>query len=253
VLLGEWSIRWLIGLGSLAFIYFGIYFRTPGKAYLQPLLFLACTIITYFTFGSPLTPVSQLSFSLHMIQMSIVYFFIPPLLLLSIRPFFARWRPATGKKCRYRWFAIFALYVFAVLFLMYHIPVMIIFLSAYPFIRVSYAVILFLLALCMWWPVTKPVYRQRVLIRGRQRYVLLSGLLLMPACMFFIVSGFMSGAENAFLDEMTAAICFPVTSVSLEILPAPFNTKYDQIASGVFMMAMHKVALMLTVKFGSTM
>lgn len=35
------------------------------------------------------------------------------------------------------------------------------------------------------------------------------------------------------------------------LLPAPFHTKYDQVAAGLFMMGLHKIALTVGCKLGN--
>src|SRR5699024_10656873 len=103
----------------------------------------------------------------------------------------------------------------------------------------------------MWWPVAAPGVKHRFTYSKQKRYVFLSGLILMPACLLFIVNAFMDGMNNPFLTELTTLLSLPATSDSIDFLPFHFNTKYDQIMVGVFMMALHNFGLMLTMILGA--
>src|SRR5699024_5776324 len=141
---------------------------------------------------------------------------------------------------------VISLFIFAVLFLLYHLPFVLKILSQYPVGHTIYEISLFILAFHMWWPVAVPCIKHRFTSSKLNRYVFLSGLILMPACLLFIVNAFMDGMNNPFLTELTAELCLPASSDSIGLLPFPFNTKYDQIMAGVFMMALHKFGLILT-------
>src|SRR5699024_9441065 len=81
-----WNIAWFIGLICVALLYiFSIRRYIMVKLqYVLSLLFFFCLSLIYITMGSPLTAISHFSFILHMIQMSILYFIIPPIFLLGI-------------------------------------------------------------------------------------------------------------------------------------------------------------------------
>lgn len=67
----------------------------------------------------------------------------------------------------------------------------------------------------------------------------------MPACLLFIFSAIIDGVNNPFLTQLTAHLCIPTESLSAEILPPPFHTRYDQGMTGVLMLGIHKVTLMV--------
>lgn len=255
LLLGEWSVSWFIGLVLLMVLYIiTVKYFSQKTNYKQLLLFFLCLTLTYLIFGSPVASVVHLSFSLHMIQMSIIYFLIPPLFLLSA-PQCIIWQVRKisefKKGSKYLPSPTVALILFAVLFLFYHLPFTLKLLSYYPLAHNVYFVCLFFLALFMWWPVTVSDSGWRMSKIRKKRYVFLSGLLIMPACMLFIITGLTNGMNNPFLDEMSGSLCLPASADSFALLPPPFNTKYDQIAAGVFMMGLHKFGLMLTVKLAT--
>lgn len=251
----EWSIPWLLGLVCIAVLYIFLvkHFTNIKMNYKQPILLFFCLSLTYLSMGSPVAGISHYSFSLHMIQMSIIYFIIPPLFLLSIpKELFQhldKYQPLKVKNLLLS--PMVALYTFATFFLMYHLPFVLNILSQSPFMHKSYSILLFILAIRMWWPIATPDLKQDFSKKQRKRYAFLSGIILMPACLIFIANAFMDGMNNPFVAEITATLCIPSSSHSIEILPFPFNTKYDQIAAGLFMMGMHKLGLILTVKLGT--
>src|SRR5690625_7212544 len=79
-----WNIPWFIGLICVSIIYIiSIKRYTKVKVkHRQPLLFFFSLSLIYVTMGSPLAAISHFSFSLHMIQMSILFFIIPQIFLL---------------------------------------------------------------------------------------------------------------------------------------------------------------------------
>lgn len=251
-----WNIPILIGLLLIVILYFIFFFkyREPKGNIAYPTLFLFGVSLLYLTIGSPLLAISYLSFSFHMIQMSILFFIVPPLLLLSIPPylykqllnisFFNKIRPLFISPH-------LSLYLFATLFLIYHIPMILTAISEQPAIQKSYLTFLFLLSVRMLWPIASPNPTDRLTAYKRKRYTLISGFIITPACLLFIVSGLFSGMNNPFLSEMTTHLCLPASMQSIELLPKPFNTKYDQMMSGLFMMGVHKLGLSVTSKLSA--
>ncbi|WP_057760734.1 cytochrome c oxidase assembly protein [Cytobacillus praedii] len=243
-----WNIPLLVSFLAIAILYsLMVHHLTEIKMYhKQPLYFFFSIGLLYLTIGSPLTTISHLSFSLHMIQMSILYFVIPPMLLLAIPGnLFNRIKKFTiiDKLSKWTLSPRVALIVFSILFFMYHLPFLLKIFSLDSYIHNGYMLLLFLLSLYMWWPLVSPDPKKRFSERRKKRYVVLSGVLLMPACLFFIFSAFIDGINNPFLAQITAHLCIPSQSISFNILPPPFNTKYDQVMAGFIMFGMHKIAL----------
>ncbi|MBO1912900.1 cytochrome c oxidase assembly protein, partial [Microvirga sp. 3-52] len=81
----DWNILFFLGLVGVIIVYSVLLRRfTEIKLHsIQPCLFLIGIILVYLSMGSPLSTMSHLSFSTHMIFMSIHYFIIPPLLLIG--------------------------------------------------------------------------------------------------------------------------------------------------------------------------
>lgn len=217
----------------------------------QPLLFLLGLGILYITTGSPFAVMSHLAFSLHMFHMSILYFIIPPLLLLGIpEPLFQQIGRHPIIKTGSKLFLppMIALSGFAVLFLMYHTPLVLEGLSQSPFLRDGYTFVLFLLSFSMWWPLTAPDPKQRLDRKRKKRFAFWSGVFIMPACLLFIFNAFLSGMNNPFLSETTAHLCLP-PGTSHTLLPPFFNSTSDQLTAGMLMLAIHKMGLLLASRF----
>ena len=251
-----WNTSLLAGLTCIAVLYSLLVHRwTEQKMYhKQPLFFFFSLGLLYLTIGSPLTAISHLSFSLHMIQMSILYFVVPPILLMGIPStlFHRILKIPTVNKIK-KWFLPprITLMVFAVLFFIYHLPVVLNIFSQDSFIHSVYIFLLLILSFSMWWPLVSPDLRQRFYLAEKKRYVFLSGVLLMPACLFFVFSALTDGINNPFHTQLTAHLCIPSQSISLNFLPPPFNTKYDQISAGFIMLGIHKITLMATARGGT--
>jgi putative membrane protein len=243
-----WNTPLLAGIVCLAILYaFLLHLVMNIKMYRkQASLFFLGLGLLYVTIGSPLSSISHLSFSLHMIQMSILYFIIPPIILLGIPSHVFN---QVFKLPKIKWKIVqskIPLYSFAVLFLIYHFPIVLNFLSQNANLQNGYLILLFILSFGMWWPIVSPDPKQRLSKGHMKRYVFLSGLVLMPACMLFILTAFIDGGNNPFLHQITAQLCISPESSSLSILPPPFNTTFDQVMAGILMLGLHKFGLIMT-------
>src|SRR5690625_1782497 len=220
-----WNFPLLIILVCIISIY-GYLYRQSGRRNffsLQTSLFLIGLTLLYGMIGSPLTAISHLSFSFHMIQMGILYFIIPPLLLLGIPEWMFMHITKHLPLRKYRFIQFIspkiALYTFSVLFLMYHLPITLQFLSKYAALQTSYTSILFILSFYMWWPIVAPNTKQPLHADHKKRYAFISGLLITPACILFILTALLDGANNPFIEQLTVHLCIPAESSTFNILP----------------------------------
>lgn len=218
--------------------------------YRHPMIFLTGIWLLYLSIGSPLLALSHLSFSFHMIQMSFIFFIIPPLILLGIPHILydSIISPIIIKKIR----SVSptpktALVIFAILFLLYHLPFLLQIVIEYPLVQKGYLILLFILAFRMWWPIASPNPKQRLMASERKKYLSESSWYIMPACLMFIISVLFEGMSNPFLGQVATHLCLPADS-TVQVLPPPFNTKYDQLLAGMSMMGLHKFSLMATNK-----
>lgn len=212
-------------------------------------------ILLYFVTGSPLYTISHLSFSTHMLQMSILYFIIPPIILLGIPGLFFQRIENVFMIKGVRILLVtpkMALIVFAVLFFLYHLPFVLNVISLNSFLHNGYILVLFGLAFIMWWPLVTSYTEKYRCGKEKKHYAFLSGLILMPACLIFIVNALFDGAQNPLLHQFTAQLCLPSQTDSLSLLPWPFNSKFDQVIAGALMLGMHKFGLMLSLRLGDT-
>lgn len=245
-----WNIPLLAFLICVTILYACVLMHlTPKKiAYKQPLFFFLGLGLLYLTLGSPLTTISHYFFSSHMVQMSLVFFIVPPFLLLGIpEHVFQRLRKipviqGMGKRCLT---PKVALYAFAVLFLMYHLPFILNIFAQNPSLHKGYIVLLFIMSFSMWWPIATPDTGQRFGREQKKRYAVLSGLLLLPACSLFILNGLL-GTNNPFLSQLTTQLCLSPQASPTDLLPFSINTRVDQFMGGVLMLGMHKFGLVLT-------
>lgn len=219
---------------------------------LQLLLFVGGTVLLYMMIGSPFVPFSYLSFSFHMIHMSILFFIIPPMMLLGIpyELYITIQRVPVIQVIAKIITPLRALIAFSILFLLYHIPMFLMILSEYAYGQRLFIIVLFVLSFRMWWPIASPNRHKRLDHQQMKQYALISGLFIMPACLFFIASGWFGRVPNPFFSQLTTHLCIPSNGYIPPLLPPPFNTKYDQIMAGVFMLGLHKVALAVTYRLG---
>lgn len=237
----SWNLPLFFGLLIAAMLY-TLYTKcwTKGRLLsIQTALFTLGTILFYMLIGSPLQTLSHLSLSLHMLQMSLLYFFVPPLLVLGL-PILAE---KNSSQLALRIPAKLSLYVFAALFFIYHLPSALTYFSLHTSFRMTYEILLLVLAFFMWWPLTNNTFPKK------RQFALQSGMVLMPACLLLIVTAFMNAGSNPLLTNLAAPLCLPADA-PFKPLPAPFNTSFDQAAAGFFMLALHKFAIILTFRFG---
>ncbi|MBV7505772.1 cytochrome c oxidase assembly protein [Bacillus sp. sid0103] len=252
-----WNMPLLACLICLVAIYvYVVVIYTNIKLYQkQPLLYFLSLVIMYVTFGSPFETISHLSFSLHMLQMSILYFIISPLFVLGIPyPLIETIRKQSLSK-QVNKFVLpskVALFAFGALFLIYHFPIVLTFLSQTAFVHNGYLFVLLVLSFRMWQPITVPDPKNDHTQEQKKRYLFLSGLVIMPACLLFIVTALIGGMNNPLLSQLTANLCISPSQLSqlssLDLLPSPFNTRLDQMFAGILMLGMHKFGLILTVR-----
>lgn len=251
-----WNTPLLAAILCTAAFYVWIvkYFTNIKLSGKQPLFFFLGLGLLYITTGSPLSAISHLSFSLHMIQMSILFFIIPPILLLGIPSLLIQQiREISVMKKISKLFLppMMALIAFAILFLVYHFPIVLKVFSQNPFIHNGYIILLFILSYSMWWPIAALDPKQQFMKGGKKRYAFLSGLILMPACFLFILNALTGGMNNPFLTEISANLCMPSQSSFFAFLPSSFNTKFDQLMAGILMVGIHKLGLILTSHLGN--
>lgn len=236
----KWNIFLLLTLIITAIVYALFICRLEQVKWYhrQPILFYTGLVILFLTAGSPLTQLSHVSFTAHMVNMSILYFLVPPLLLLGMP---RNWlKPHTGHLI-----SVFALIAFSALFLLYHLPFFINYLLNRPTILTIIKCVLFVSAIWMWRPITSSKNRE-----DTKGFAVLSAILLMPACLLFIVNGMMNGGSgmSPSLKHLSVQLCIAPEQVHLIF---PYQLKYDQVIGGIAMLGLHKCSIVLTCKLKS--
>ncbi len=158
----------------------------------QKILFVFALILFYAAQGSPISYYGHhYLFSLHMLQQSILYFALPPLVLLAVpewlwaRIFQPKWLKTL---LRIMTQPLVAALLFNTLFSFYHIPF--IFDAAalnHEWMSV-YHVVLLLTAFSMWWPIVSPLSDNQKQLAGLKKlaYIFANGVLITPACALII-------------------------------------------------------------------
>ncbi|MFD1706863.1 cytochrome c oxidase assembly protein [Siminovitchia sediminis] len=228
------------------FAVFFILFRYVGKEknnFLQSIMFCTSFLILFLLAGSPLNTWSHLSFSTHMLQMSLLYFLVPPLFLFGVpRKLLQKWNGLYRKQVIIPRIALIA---FSILFFLYHLPPLLAFLIQSPILHTFLTWLLFIMAIFMWLPMIH--FNQR---DTRKKFASLSSMLLMPACLLFVVNGLIhQSTTSPFMDQLIVKLCISPEQMDV-LLPFHIDTRIDQIAGGLFMLGLHKLCLLLALHLG---
>lgn len=157
----------------------------------QKTLFVGAVALVYLCHGGPLNLLGHLMFTFHMVNMSISYLIVPPMILLGIPAFL--WRAAFSasfwRKLRFLMHPIITLVLFNMLFSIYHVPMVHDYVMTNFTVHRLYYVVLFITAFMMWWQIACPVPEWNKLTDvKRMAYVFANGVLLTPACALIIFS-----------------------------------------------------------------
>lgn len=158
---------------------------------MQKTLFIGGILLVYLCHGGPLNLLGHLMFTFHMVNMSISYLIVPPMILLGIPAFL--WRAAFSagfwRKLRILMHPIMTLVLFNMLFSIYHVPMVHDYVMTNFAVHRLYYVVLFITAFMMWWQIACPVPGWSKLTDvKRMAYVFANGVLLTPACALIIFS-----------------------------------------------------------------
>ena len=152
----------------------------------EGLYFTGGMILFYIIKGSPIDLLGHLSFSVHMVQMAVLFLVIPPLLLLGIPKWI--YRKFVFKK----WFIVisnplFTLIFFNGVFSFYHVPSIFDVVKVNMVLHTLFTAILFVSSLFMWWHLVNRV-EGSVQLSGLKKigYIFANGILITPACALII-------------------------------------------------------------------
>lgn len=256
-----WSPYFLLfvfGIGLLYFLITGP-FRHHFTESIKPLLkekvlFYLGLILLYVIKGSPIDLLSHIMFTAHMIQMALLYFVFPILIIKGIPNWL--WKKIVYAPFIHPIFNFFtrplvALLIFSSFLALYHMPAIFDFSKSNIFIHSFITVVILIAALFMWWVVMPPLEEYEVLKPGLKIfYLAASAAIVTVACALIIFAStplFSAySSEGAWIQAMS--LCVPVDvldglapSISGPELFSPLSTLHDQQLGGVLMKMMQEV------------
>lgn len=238
-----WNYPLLIFFLILTIIYL---LATKNYATGKKRFILGMTLIAV-CLGSPLYGVGHLLFSVHMGQMAILFFFVPPLLLAGVpEESIQKAKRIDGIKplaflLRH---PMIMMLVFSGLFAIYHIPFVFDTVMTNTILYVSYHVIMMIAAIGMWIPLLSPITHYFPEIK-RKSYLRWSSLIILPACLLLVFA--VQPLYQTFHDPETwqSALdaCFGMGHLeSMKDEMGLLPTMTDQRLGGVIMLALHKIS-----------
>ncbi|MFD2807549.1 cytochrome c oxidase assembly protein [Litchfieldia salsa] len=189
------SSEWNYLLAGLLVIIYGLFhFRFYKEQGLKKLYFFFLSLLVfYLALGSPLHVLGDhYLFSAHMLEQSLVYLVLPPLLLLSLPDRLAEPIFSFGLKYKLLSFVkkpLIPLLLFNVLFSFYHIPLMFNAVVSNNLLHNLTHFLLTVTAIFMWIPLL-PIVKELDRLSDLQKlgYIFAAGILLTPACALIIFS-----------------------------------------------------------------
>ncbi|WP_400162544.1 cytochrome c oxidase assembly protein [Brevibacillus sp. TJ4] len=194
-----WSPGVLLITLLLAIVYFAItgpwhkrFADATPSTTKQRWLFVSALILFYAAEGSPIQYYGHhYLFSVHMLQQSILYFALPPLVLLAM-PEWLLERIFRPKPLRVllngMTHPLVAALLFNSLFSFYHMPFIFDGAMANHTLMSVYHFILVATAFGMWWPIVSPLSDNKHQLAGLKKvaYIFANGVLITPACALII-------------------------------------------------------------------
>src|SRR5699024_3227988 len=203
--------------------------------------------------GAPIDILSHIMLSAHMIQMAILYFVIPILIIRGMPEWILRSfvnLPIVKPIFSFFTKPIIALAVFNCFFAMYHIPMIFDFTKSNQLVHIAVTLFFFTTAVFMWWPVVTPLKEHNKLQPLlKMAYLVFSIFVVGIACALIIfASAPMYGAYSS-QGEWIQSLGVCVPSVILDRLSgdlsgaemfSPLSTLEDQQLGGVIMLYLQK-------------
>lgn len=215
-------------------------------------LFILAMALFYGVKGGPIDLMGHLMFYAHMIQMSILLFIFPPLIIISIPEWIWKklWSMTRFKKI----FGIFRkpliiLILFNATFSLYHVPLVFDFIKTNMLLHELYTSFLILFALGMWWPLVNKIETYKSLTGLKKvAYIFASGALILPACALIIFndSPMYETYSNPELWAQSLSLCVPSSTLSSLDLSGPemftsMSLIHDQQLGGVLMKVIQEI------------
>ncbi|MCS1352759.1 cytochrome c oxidase assembly protein [Mechercharimyces sp. CAU 1602] len=220
----------VIGIGYLYLV--GPYRVSNGKEVVEgekKFYFILGLWVYYMAQGSPLAMMGHELFSVHMLQMSLLYLVVPPLILAGLPAWVVR--PIVTHrliKPVFRFFTspLIALVLFNGFISIYHFPFIFDSVMSSSLLHVISHLLLLLASFAMWWPLLCPIPElDRLSGLQKMGYIFADGVLLTPACAMLIFAG------TLLYDSYQGSHVFPMV-----------ETLADQQLGGVIMKIMQEIS-----------
>lgn len=218
----------------------------------EAVLFVSGIALLYTIKGAPIDLLGHIIFTMHMVQMAFLLLLVPPLIIMGIPTWL--WRkfielPAVKPLFMFFTKPMLALILFGMVFSFYHIPMVFDFVKSSSLLHASVNIVLFVSALCYWWPVVNNLEGTHK-FHGLKKLAYLFGIsvLMTPACALIIFSSTPFYATysdgEAWLQAM--ALCVPMGTLSQLNLSGPelFTTMSiveDQRTGGIAMKVLQEL------------
>ncbi|CAM4044392.1 cytochrome c oxidase assembly factor CtaG [Lederbergia lenta] len=220
----------------------------------QAILFVISMLLLYITKGSPVDLVAHIMFTFHMVQMALLYLVIPPILIASI----PNWvwikiidYPPIKKVFAFFTKPLISLIIFNGVFSIYHIPLVMDAVKMNIVVHFLYTVLLFILAIFLWWPLLNKLEGQHRL-HGLKKvgYIIGDGVLLTPACalIIFAPTAMYATYTDGEMWMKAMELCVPGTTLSGLSISGPelftnMPAQEDQQLGGVVMKLIQEIVL----------
>jgi putative membrane protein len=195
---------------------------------------------------------AHLMFYIHMIQMAVLVLVIPPIFIFGIPVWI--WRKLFKVRMINTLFTFFtkpliALIIFNGLFSFYHIPMIFDRVMQNFWYHAGYSILLFIVAILMWWPLINPVpEHQRLSGLKKVGYIFADGILITPACALIIfapASIYATYSDPQVWAQVMSLCVGPATFAGLSISgPELFSSMsliHDQQLGGVLMKIIQEI------------
>jgi len=217
----------------------------------EAILFPITMLLIYIMKGSPIDLLGHIMFTFHMLQMAVLFLFIPQLFIISI-PKWA-WKtiidlPIIRPIFKFFTKPLIALILFNGIFSFYHIPFIFDIVKTNALYHSVYTIILFILAIFMWWPLINHVEQKTLSGVAKLGFLLAASVLLTPACALIIFSKtpLYGTYSNPDMWIQSLHLCVPLDRIHTLNLSGPEALSFmpllsDQQLGGVIMKILQEI------------
>ncbi|WP_313892962.1 cytochrome c oxidase assembly factor CtaG [Psychrobacillus sp.] len=229
----------------------------------QALCFCIVIGLFYIIKGSPIDLWSHMMLTMHMIQMAVLVLIIPVLIIKGIPDWV--WRVLVYNKfIRPFWSFVtkplIALVLFNGAFSLYHVPLVLDFSKTNSFYHASIHLLLFVLAICMFWPILNTLKEYKKMPNLLEiGYLFANGVLMLPACALIIFATDPMYSTYSDPESLINALALCATSESVSGLDAigpeiieifnPLELINDQKLGGIIMKIVQEIVYAIILGF----